>query len=120
MYQINKGINRPIEFKGIKAQYISYFAVGLVLILLLFIVLYISGVSIYLTLGITLPVGIAFYLVIQHYSGKYGETGLLKRSLQQKSYPKIKTGSRTPFLQLSLNDHAEDKTTGAGLSNLEN
>jgi len=24
VYKINKGINKPIEFKGLKAQYIAY------------------------------------------------------------------------------------------------
>ena len=30
VYYINKGINKPIVFKGLKAQYIGYLAVGLV------------------------------------------------------------------------------------------
>ncbi|HMT97439.1 MAG TPA: DUF4133 domain-containing protein, partial [Ferruginibacter sp.] len=29
VYQINKGINRSIEFKGLKAQYIWYLGGGL-------------------------------------------------------------------------------------------
>ncbi|MDB5129720.1 DUF4133 domain-containing protein, partial [Mucilaginibacter sp.] len=37
-YQINKGINRPIEFKGLKAQYIGYLGSGLVALLILFAV----------------------------------------------------------------------------------
>lgn len=31
VYQINKGINKPIEFKGLKAQYIWYLGGGLVI-----------------------------------------------------------------------------------------
>ena len=27
VYTINKGVNKPIEFKGLKAQYIAYLAV---------------------------------------------------------------------------------------------
>ena len=36
VYQINKGINKPIEFKGLKAQYIWYLGGGLVALLILF------------------------------------------------------------------------------------
>ena len=47
VYQINKGINKPIEFKGLKAQYIGYLAGGLVGLLILFAVMYISGLPVY-------------------------------------------------------------------------
>ena len=40
IYQINKGINQSIEFKGLKAQYIWYLAGGLVILLIVFAVLY--------------------------------------------------------------------------------
>nr|WP_262712406.1 DUF4133 domain-containing protein [Arachidicoccus ginsenosidivorans] len=36
-YEINKGVNRAIEFRGLKAQYIYYLAVGLAVLLLLFV-----------------------------------------------------------------------------------
>lgn len=34
VYPINRGVNRSLEFKGIKAQYVIYLALGLVLLLL--------------------------------------------------------------------------------------
>jgi hypothetical protein len=39
VYKINKGINKPIEFKGLKAQYIAYLGAGLITLLILFAVL---------------------------------------------------------------------------------
>lgn len=48
VFQINKGINRPIEFKGLKAQYILYFVVGVLALLILFAVLYMLAVNSYL------------------------------------------------------------------------
>ena len=43
IYTINKGINKSIEFHGLRAQYIWYFA-GLVLaLMILFAVLHIVG-----------------------------------------------------------------------------
>ena len=39
VYTINKGMNRPIVFKGLKAQYIWYLGGGIVLLFMLFIFL---------------------------------------------------------------------------------
>ena len=36
-YPINKGIGRPVEFKGLKAQYLFLFAGGLLAAFILFI-----------------------------------------------------------------------------------
>ena len=52
VYNINKGINKPIEFKGLKAQYIGYLAAGLVVLLVLFAILYIIGVNMFICLGL--------------------------------------------------------------------
>jgi hypothetical protein len=46
-YSINKGINKPIEFKGLKAQYIGYLGGGLGYLLVLFAILYLIGAAVY-------------------------------------------------------------------------
>ena len=38
-YPINKGIGRPVEFKGLKAQYLFIFAGGLLAAFILFVIL---------------------------------------------------------------------------------
>lgn len=53
VYQINRGVGKPVEFKGLKAQYIWYLGGGLVALLVLFAILYIAGVPIFLCLPIT-------------------------------------------------------------------
>ena len=40
-YPVNKGIGRPVEFKGLKAQYLFLFAGGLLAAFILFVILYI-------------------------------------------------------------------------------
>ena len=40
-YPINKGIGRPVEFKGLKAQYLFIFCGGLLALFVLFVILYI-------------------------------------------------------------------------------
>ena len=44
-YPVNKGIGRPVEFKGLKAQYLFLFAGGLLAAFILFVILYMAGVS---------------------------------------------------------------------------
>lgn len=118
VYEINKGINRSIEFKGIKAQYIIYLAAGMVGLLLLFAILYVSGINIYLCLGIVLPSGTGLFFGVQRYSKKYGEHGLLKKTAQKRLPPFVQSSSRQVFIRLSEHGNEENKTTGKRISNL--
>jgi hypothetical protein len=112
VYEINKGINRSIEFKGIKAQYIIYLAAGLVLLLLIFAILYMIGISIYLCLGIVIPAGAGLFLAVKHYSNTYGEHGLIKKAAQRNLPSCIQSRSRKFFNQLRETDNEKDKNTG--------
>jgi hypothetical protein len=100
VYEINKGINRSIEFRGIKAQYIVYLAVGMVVLLLLFAIMYASGVKIYYCLAIVVPGGGSFVMTIQRLSSAYGENGLKKRLAARQLPGAITSQSRKPFIQL--------------------
>jgi hypothetical protein len=104
VYQINKGINRPIEFKGLKAQYIWYLAGGLVGLLIIFAILYIIGINPFLCVGIILIAGTFLVLKVYAMSNKYGEHGMMKK-LAQRSVPhSIKSNSRKTFKKLRLNN----------------
>jgi hypothetical protein len=107
VYEINKGINRSIEFKGIKAQYITYLALGVVVLLLLFAILYICHLKLIICLGIVTPTGIGFVMLIQHLSRTYGETGLQKRMAASKLPKAIRSRSRLLFIQLQPEQSAE-------------
>ena len=100
VYQINKGINKPIEFKGLKAQYIAYLAIGLVFLLISFAVLYISGLNLFIVLPLIICLGTALFFTVFHLSHKYGQHGLMKY-FAKGSLPKyIKFNSRKVFIQL--------------------
>jgi len=58
VYKINKGINKPIEFKGLKAQYIAYLGAGLIVLLILFAILYIVGVNMFVCLAFIGALGV--------------------------------------------------------------
>lgn len=98
VYQINKGINRSIEFKGLKAQYIWYLGGGVVGLLIVFAVMYIIGLPTYLCIGIILAAGTILVMKIYGMSNKYGEHGLMK-ALARKQVPKvIQSRSRKIFM----------------------
>ena len=77
-YNINKGIGRTVEFKGLKAQYLFIFAGGLLGVLILVMVMYMAGVNSYICLFI--GAAGASLIIWQTFSlnRKYGEYGLMK------------------------------------------
>jgi 4-hydroxybenzoate polyprenyltransferase len=98
VYVINKGINKSIEFKGLKAQYIWYLAGCILLLLLLFAVLAVIGINQYICLVAVLPLGGFLVWKVYLLSHKYGEHGLMK-TMAGRSVPKlIKSKSRQVFL----------------------
>ena len=100
VYQINKGINQSIEFKGFKAQYIWYLGVGLVVLLIFFAVLYIIGLPSLLCVGFIGAAGSFLVFKIYRMSNKYGEYGLMK-ALAKKQVPRsIKVYSRAIFFKI--------------------
>jgi len=100
VYTINKGINKPIEFKGLKAQYIGYLATGLVTLLILFAVLYISGVNMFFCLGLILTLGTLLFFYVYRLSNTYGQYGLLKKAAKKSIPLHLTSSSRKIFLQL--------------------
>lgn len=78
-WDINKGIGRTVEFKGLKAQYLFLFAGGLLAVFVLVVVCYLCGMSQWLCLGLGL-VG-ATLVVWQTFTlnRKYGQYGLMKQ-----------------------------------------
>ena len=100
IYKINKGINKPIEFKGLKAQYISYLGAGLIFLLILFSTLYIAGVNMFLCLGLIVVLGAALFALVYRLSDKYGQYGLLKISAKRKVPQGIRITTRKIFQKL--------------------
>ena len=88
VYQINKGINKSIEFKGLKAQYIWYLGRGLVVLLIIFAIIYIIGVKIFLCLAIIVSAATALFMYVYKMSHTYGEHGLMKK-IAKKAVPKV-------------------------------
>ena len=101
VYNINKGINKPIEFKGLKAQYIGYLGGGLVVLLILFSILYIIGVNMFICLGLIIVLGTALFMFIYKISNQYGQYGLMKKAARRSIPSHLVCVSRRLFIQLS-------------------
>ena len=98
VYSINKGINKSIEFRGLKAQYIWYFGAGVIGLLILFAILYIIGINSFICIGIIGIAGTVLTIKIYALSNTYGEYGMMKK-IARRSVPKvIKSKSREVFL----------------------
>ena len=77
-YPINKGIGRPVEFKGLKAQYLFLFAGGLLAAFILFIILYMAGAGQWLCIGFGAVCASILVWLTFHLNAKYGQYGLMK------------------------------------------
>jgi len=100
IYQINKGVNKIIEFRGLKAQYIWYFAAGVLLLMILFSVLYICGLNSYLCLGIIGVLGGLLVSRLYRWSNTHGEHGMMKKIAARKTPTCIKSYSRRIYQQI--------------------
>ena len=104
IYQINKGINKSIEFRGLRAQYIGYLAAGLVALLILFAVLYIAGINTYVCLVIIFGAATALIFYTFRLSHKYGKYGLMKKRAKRQLPDYLKFCSRNLFIHLKQNE----------------
>jgi hypothetical protein len=88
VYSINKGINKSVEFKGLKAQYIWYLGGVVVCAMIVFAILYIAGVSAYVCIPLVGGAGAIGVSRVYRMSRQYGEYGLMKRRAKG-SVPKV-------------------------------
>jgi hypothetical protein len=93
-FNVNKGIGKPAEFKGLKSQYLFIFAGGLLGLFIVFVVMYMAGVNQWvciifgITAALTLVYG-TFYL-----NKTYGEHGLMKEQAR-RNHPRYVISRRT-------------------------
>ena len=94
-FNINKGISKSVEFKGLKAQYLFIFAAGLLAVFIVFVVMYMAGADQWVCIGFgvisaSVLVGLTFQL-----NEKYGEHGLMKM-LAKRNHPRYLINRKTP------------------------
>ena len=97
VYTINKGVNRPVEFRGLKAQYIWWLAGGVIALTAVFAVLYIVGVNPFLCIGVVGVGGFVLFWQVYRCSRLYGVNGWMKRSAARKLPVRITAESRRVY-----------------------
>lgn len=98
VFSINNGINKAIEFRGLKAQYIWWVA-GITLGSLgLYIALYVAGLGGYV--GIFLVMGLATLMIgwVFRISKRYGQYGMMKWAARRRVPRAVVSRSRKVFI----------------------
>ena len=104
IYPINKGINKSIEFRGLRARYIWYFGGLVIALMILFATLYICGVNTYICLVLIGGAATCGTMKIFAFSHRYGEHGLMK-AMARKRVPKVvKSYTRKNFQNLMIRE----------------
>ena len=78
--EINKGIGRNVEFKGLESQYLFIFCGGLLAVFVVFVIMYIIGISQWICIGFGVTATSILVWLTFHLNAKYGEHGLMKLS----------------------------------------
>ena len=99
-YIINKGINRPIEFKGVKGHYIGYLAAAVAGMLVVFGIMYSAGIPQYICAPSALGLGGYAIARIMRMSHKYGQFGLMKLRAKKWIPAALLSKSRKVFIQM--------------------
>lgn len=86
-YNINKGIGKSVEFKGLKAQYLFIFAVGLLAVFVLYVILYLMGINQWVCIGFGMTAASVLVWMTFRLNEKYGEHGLMKM-MSAKQHPR--------------------------------
>ena len=82
-YPVNKGAGNPVEFKGLKSQYLFVFAGGLVMVLLAVVILYLVGVDQWICISFgSISGGLLVWMTFR-LNARYGEHGLMKLGAQR-------------------------------------
>lgn len=77
-YFINKGVNKPAEFKGLQSQYLFIFAGGLLGTFVVFIIMYLAGINQWVCIFTGLVLAFIVVWLTFSLNGKFGRFGLMK------------------------------------------
>jgi hypothetical protein len=83
-YNINRGIGRGVEFQGLKAQFLYWFAGGLLGTLILVMILYMAGVNMYICMGSGAVLSALIVWQTFALNRRYGQHGLMKAGARRK------------------------------------
>ena len=87
-FNMNKGIGKPAEFKGLQSQYLFIFAGGLLAVFVVFVILYMAGVNQWICILFGVAAATALVWLSFTLNRNYGAHGLMKlqASMQRPYY----------------------------------
>lgn len=85
-HNINKGIGKSVEFKGLKSQYLFIFAGGLLAVFVVFVIMYMVGIDQWVCIGFGIIAACTLVWLTFNLNAKYGEHGLMKL-LAKRQHP---------------------------------
>lgn len=74
-YPVNRGIGKPVEFKGLKSQYLFIFAGGLLAVFVVFIILFMAGVNQWVCIGFGVTAALLLVWQTFRLNERYGTHG---------------------------------------------
>jgi len=77
-YNMNKGIGKPAEFRGLQSQYLFVFAGGLLAVFVLFVIMYMVGVNQWVCIVFCGGAAVTLVWLVFMLNQKYGAHGLMK------------------------------------------
>ena len=83
-YNVNKGIGKSVEFKGLKSQYLFIFAGGLLSVFVVFVIMYMIGIDQWICIGFGVIAASALVWFTFKLNAEYGEYGLMKLTAKRQ------------------------------------
>ena len=77
-FEINKGVGREVEFKGLRAQYLFIFAFGLLAVFVVFVIMYTAGIGKWTCIGFGVSAATAVVWLTFSLNRRFGSHGLMK------------------------------------------
>lgn len=77
-FEINKGVGREVEFKGLRAQYLFIFAFGLLAVFVVFVIMYTAGIGLWTCIGFGVSAATAVVWLTFSLNRRFGSHGLMK------------------------------------------
>ena len=99
-YDVNKGVGKQVEFKGLTAMYLFILAGGLAAVLLAVVVLYLAGAGQWTCILGSIFAGSLLAWGVFRLNARFGEHGLMKM-LAEKRHPRYLIRRRKIFRMLN-------------------
>ena len=77
-FEMNKGVGREVEFKGLRAQYLFIFAFGLLAVFVVFVIMYTAGIGQWTCIGFGVSAATVVVWLTFSLNRRFGSHGLMK------------------------------------------